>query len=91
MTNDAHLDGNALGARFHDVFGLEMTDQRGCCAACGSVNVLGRLVVYRDAPGDVARCPTCGTVIMVAVATPTGLRVFFESLRWVEVGVEPAG
>lgn len=85
MTSDTHVDGNALGGLFHDVFGREMTHQRGCCDACGSISTLASLIAYRQAPGDVLRCPTCGTVIMVAISTPTGVRVTFESLRWVEV------
>lgn len=89
MSNDTHLDGNSLGGLFQDLFGREMTHHRGCCDACGSTSHLGSLVAFRDAPGDVVRCPSCGTVVMVAVSMPTGLRVSFESLRWVEV--EEAG
>lgn len=85
MTDDTHLDGNSLGGLFLDLFGREMTHQRGCCDSCGSISQLGTLVAFRDAPGDVARCPSCGTVVMVAVSIPTGLRLSFESLRWVEM------
>jgi hypothetical protein len=85
MTREAHLDGNALGALFRDLFGREMTHQRACCDACGVVNLLGAAMVYRDAPGDVVRCANCGTVLMVAVASPTGTRLSIQSLRWVEI------
>lgn len=85
MTPDTHLDGNALGGLLFDVFGREMTDQLGCCDECSSVNAFGSLIVYRDAPGDVARCPVCGAVIMVAVSLPTRLRVSFGSIRWMEI------
>jgi Family of unknown function (DUF6510) len=85
MTDDAHLDGNALGALFHDVFGREMTDERACCATCGSVGPLGTLIAYRQAPGDVLRCSTCGAVVLVAVSSPSGLRLTFESIRWMEL------
>ena len=90
MTSDAHVDGNALGALLHDVFGQEMTHRRGCCQACGSIGPLASLLAYREAPGNVLRCSTCGTVMMVVVALPTGLRVYIESLLWVELGVESA-
>jgi hypothetical protein len=86
MTADARLDGNALGALFHDLFGREMTDERACCDACGAIGPLGSAMVYRDAPGDVLRCPSCMSVLLVAVSLPTGLRVTFQSLRWVEIG-----
>lgn len=91
MTNDTHLDGNSLGGLFQDLFGREMTHQRGCCDVCGSISHLGSLIAFRDAPGDVARCSSCGTVTMVAVSTPTGLRISFESLRWVEIEEVAAG
>ncbi|MDX6647492.1 MAG: hypothetical protein QOK29_5117 [Rhodospirillaceae bacterium] len=84
MTGDAHVDGNALGSLLIDVFGREMTDARGCCAGCGAINALGALIAFTRAPGDVLRCPGCGTVMVVAVVMPTGLRVSFEALRWVE-------
>lgn len=85
MTTDAHLDGNALGALFHDLFGREMTEQRGCCGTCGAINQLGAAIVYRDAPGDVMRCVVCGAVLLVAVDLPGGVRVTIQSLRWIEI------
>jgi DNA-directed RNA polymerase subunit RPC12/RpoP len=84
MTSDTHLDGNALGGLFHDLFGQEMTDRQGCCDACGTVSVLGSVMVYRGA-GDVLRCPGCGSVIMVIVSAPSGRRVNFESMRWLSL------
>ena len=85
MTDERHLDGNALGGLLRDLFGQEMTDKRGCCAACGVIRPLGAAMVFREAPGDVVRCSNCGTVVIVAVPVPNGIRVSFESLRWVEV------
>jgi hypothetical protein len=85
MTEPTHVDGNALGAVFVDIFGAEMTDRAGCCAACGAVNKLASLLVYRSGPGDVLRCPKCQTVILVVVDSPSGVRINFEALRWMEV------
>jgi len=85
MTEQTHLDGNALGGLLLDVFGREMTDQSGCCGECGAVSAFGSMIAFRDAPGDVMRCPACGTVLAVVVRLPTGLRVTFESIRWIEV------
>jgi hypothetical protein len=87
MSQSTHVDGNALGASFTDVFGVDVTDHRGCCDECGTVSVMATLRVYRSAPGDVARCPACGRVMMVVVDTPTGTRVSFVALRWVEVPI----
>ena len=83
MTDETHLDGNALGGLLHEVFGREMTDARGCCASCGTVNQVGRMLVSRG-PGDVMSCPTCGSVVIVAVAIGDRIRVHVSSLRWLE-------
>jgi hypothetical protein len=85
MNSDTHLDGNAIGSLLSDLFGREMTNQRACCDACGAINPLGMARVYVDAPGYVVRCSNCGTVVLVAVAVPSGVRVSFQALRWVEL------
>jgi hypothetical protein len=86
MTHDEHhVDGNAVGGMLIDVFGREMTAAVGTCAGCGTVNPLGAVLAYTDAPGDVLRCPGCGAVLLVAVHTRAGYRVTIETLRSVEV------
>jgi hypothetical protein len=89
MTTETHLDGNALGGLFHELFGREMTNQEGCCDGCGSVSMLGSVLVYRGA-GDVVRCPNCGSALIVVVPSPAGVRISFESLRWLSITDEPA-
>ena len=61
------LDGNAIGGLLIDVFGTEMTAARSTCATCGANRPVAELVVYRQAPGTVVRCRTCGNVLMVFV------------------------
>lgn len=84
MDDDRHLDGNVLAGALNEVFGREMTDQHGCCGQCGAVNALGSVHVYIDAPGTVLRCPGCGSVLMVMVERPDGIRVVFEAIRWID-------
>ena len=84
MTSDAHLDGNVMGGLLMEVFGREMTDALGCCAHCGDQNQVGALIVYRSGPGDVVRCPSCSTVLVVATRQTPGPRVYFASLRWLQ-------
>ena len=86
MTDNAYVDGNALGGLFFELFDQDMTGQLGRCGSCGSIEVLAEVHVYRDAPGDVMRCPVCGMVLMVVVPMRTGYRVSFESLSWIEIG-----
>jgi len=85
MVDESHLDGNAVGGLLFDLFGREMTGQLGCCGGCGSVTNLGAIHVYREAPGDVMRCPNCGIVLLVIVPREVGFRISLESLRWIEV------
>jgi DNA-directed RNA polymerase subunit RPC12/RpoP len=84
MTDDRHLDGNALAGVLNELFGREMTEQVGCCGHCGAANALGAVHVYLDAPGHVIRCPNCSTVLIVIVHHPDGVRVNFESIRWLQ-------
>jgi hypothetical protein len=61
------LDGNAIAGQLYDVFGAEMTTASGECGNCGTVLQMAELMVYRRAPGTVARCRTCASVVMVVV------------------------
>lgn len=85
IDEDRHLDGNAIGGLLRELFGREMTDQLGCCSNCGAISHLGETVVYLEAPGSVVRCRACGSVLLVAVARGSTVRVTIESLRWIEL------
>jgi uncharacterized protein DUF6510 len=62
------LDGNAIAGLLFDVFGAEMTTATGVCASCGATAYVAELQVYVQAPGTVARCRSCGSVLMVFVS-----------------------
>ena len=61
------LDGNSIGGLLIDVFGADMTGASGTCGFCGDTGPVAELVVYRQAPGTVARCRACGNILMVFV------------------------
>jgi uncharacterized Zn finger protein len=44
-----------------------MTAASSTCGTCGASRPVAELVVYRQAPGTVVRCRTCGIVLMVFV------------------------
>ena len=83
MTDQTHVDGNAMGGLLMEVFGREMTDAHGCCASCGSVHQVGEMRVYRGM-GDVVRCATCDNVVLVAVTIHQRTRIHLGTLRWLE-------
>ena len=64
------VDGNALGGLLAEVFGADVTGLPGTCGSCGWRGVVAQLIVYRDAPGTVARCRSCTAVLMVFGGRP---------------------
>jgi len=62
------LDGNAIAGLLLEVFGEEMTTAMATCASCGASGEVARFVVYTQAPGTIARCAACGSVLMVVVS-----------------------
>jgi len=63
----AVLDGNAIAGLLVEVFGSEMTAETSVCGSCGASAAVAELAVYVRAPGTVARCRSCGGVLMVLV------------------------
>ena len=61
------LDGNAIAGMLVTVFGDEMTTSVGTCAGCGVSAEVGTFAVFTRAPGTVARCRACASVLMVLV------------------------
>jgi hypothetical protein len=66
-----YLDGNVLAGPLHEVFATDLTTATGRCAACGQTGPMAALRVYANAPGLVARCPSCTEVMLRLVRTPT--------------------
>ena len=88
--DDRHFDGNVLAGALFELFGREMTDQLGCCGACGAVSQLGATIVYRGA-GDVIRCAACKAVLMVLVGEPNGgFRISMAAMRWIYLEAQPS-
>jgi hypothetical protein len=69
------LDGNAIAGDLYEYFGVEMTTASGACAHCGAVSQIAQLRVYARAPGAVARCSSCGAVVLVVLGVRGSVRV----------------
>jgi hypothetical protein len=61
------LDGNALAGDLLEGFGVDLTAARCTCASCGASSFVAEAVVYMRGPGRVARCRSCGELLMVLV------------------------
>ena len=66
---ERELDGNALAGLLESLFGGDMTSMPGRCAHCGTVNMVGAMRAYTQAPGAVLRCPACDEVVLRVVET----------------------
>ena len=64
------LDGNAMAGDLREIFAVDVTTAVATCSGCGEANVVARLKVWGPAPGLVARCPSCGDVVMRLVRGP---------------------
>jgi hypothetical protein len=64
------LDGNALAGPLREIFAADVTVATGRCAGCGYTGAVATLRVYAQAPGLVARCPSCASVVLRLVRGP---------------------
>jgi hypothetical protein len=74
-------DGNAIAGQLFESFGREMTVESGTCRHCGNTARVAELRVYLRAPGSVARCPTCGKVVLVLVDAGGRTRSYAQSFE----------
>ncbi len=58
------LDGNTMAGALAEVFAVDISVAVVECAGCGHTGVVAEAVVYADAPGMVARCPSCSDVLL---------------------------
>jgi hypothetical protein len=62
--DDGRLDGNTMAGPLGEIFPFDATTVVAQCTGCGATEVLGREMVYADAPGMIMRCVHCDTVLI---------------------------
>lgn len=82
------LDGNALAGHLFELFGAELTTATGTCAGCGATAQIAELSVYMSAPGIVARCRSCGAVVIVVVTMHDTTHVDLRGMAAVGVAAQ---
>ena len=89
----ARLDGNAAAGILSEVFVPDLTTARTTCASCGTVRMLGALLVYAHGMGMVMRCPSCDAVVLRVARTrrqlwldPTGAKLIVMAGATAESG-----
>jgi uncharacterized protein DUF6510 len=83
--DDEFQDGNALAGPLREIFAVELTAATGRCAGCGRVDSVAALRVYAQAPGSVARCPGCDTVLLRLVRGPDRVWLDLRGLVCLEI------
>lgn len=83
MHGDA-VDGNAVAGLLSEVFLPEVTTATTRCDGCGTVEVVGALRAYVDAPGTVLRCLRCESVLLRVARDGDRLWVDLRGLSWVQ-------
>jgi predicted RNA-binding Zn-ribbon protein involved in translation (DUF1610 family) len=64
-------DGNALAGPLQDVFRPDVTSAMAGCSNCGWTGPMAGVRVFdQEGPGLVARCPSCGQVLLRTVHGP---------------------
>jgi Family of unknown function (DUF6510) len=84
-------DGNALAGPLHDVFSVDVTAATGRCANCGGVAPIAQARLFDRAPGMVARCQTCGQVLLRMVRGPGRAWLDLRGLTYLQVAVPDEG
>lgn len=82
---DAFLDGNVLGGTLDSVFAVDVTGAMGRCANCGVTRALATSRVYVQAAGTVARCPSCGEILLRLVSAPGRMFLDIRGLSFLEI------
>ena len=72
------LDGNAIAGPLADIFARDMTAVTGTCAHCRTSAQVAELRVFSKAPGTIARCRNCGTVVLVLIETQGADRIMLD-------------
>jgi Family of unknown function (DUF6510) len=86
---EEYVDGNALAGPLREVFAVEATEAIGRCAGCGRVGAIATLRVYPQAPGFVARCPECDSVVLRLVRGPDRAWLDLRGTVYLELPLPP--
>lgn len=85
MTNTMDwVDGNDIAGAAQELFALDLTMARGRCAACGREAMVAEARVFNRAPGLVARCAGCESVLMRLVRSPDRAWLDLRGLEYLQ-------
>ena len=86
-----HFDGNLLAGPLAAVLAFDPTTARARCNGCGAVAEFATVLVYRTAAGSVARCRSCGAVLLTLVEGDGRTFVNFTGTGAIEITTNGRG
>ncbi len=86
---DTWVDGNELAGALGELFAVDMTVARGRCAGCGREGAVAEAIVFDRAPGLVARCPGCESVLLRLVRAPDRAWLDMRGVSYLEFALPP--
>jgi hypothetical protein len=87
---DMWVDGNELAGPMGELFAVDVTVARGRCVSCGQEGAVAEAVVYTRAPGLVARCRYCKSVLLRLVRGPGRVWLDLRGVTCLEFSVPDA-
>ncbi|KAB1932153.1 hydrogenase maturation nickel metallochaperone HypA [Micromonospora sp. ALFpr18c] len=85
MTEMSYLDGNMLDGPLRELFAVDLSTAMGRCENCGMTGSMASLHVYPHAPGLVARCPSCESVMVRLVRGPDRAWLDMRGVTYLQV------
>ncbi|CCH18275.1 MULTISPECIES: DUF6510 family protein [Micromonospora] len=85
MTEMSYLDGNMLDGPMRELFTVDLSTAMGRCENCGMTGSMASLHVYSHAPGLVARCPSCESVMVRLVRAPDRAWLDMRGVTYLQV------
>lgn len=82
------LDGNAVAGLLAEIFAAEVTVATARCDGCGSMEPVGALRAYVNAPGAVLRCLHCDRVVLRVVRDGDRCWLDARGLTWLQLSLE---
>ena len=70
MTTSVWESGNKLGDTLRELFAADIAVARGRCVHCGQEGAMADSMIFDHAPGLVARCANCESVLFRVVRGP---------------------
>jgi hypothetical protein len=83
------VDGNDLAGTVGEIFRGDLTVARGQCVVCGREAMLAEAHVFDRAPGMVARCAGCNSVLLRVVQAPDRAWLDMRGLAYLELRRTP--